>query len=82
MYRDRPIDPVDNVLYWTEYVLRYDTSLMRPLGINYTWWQRRLLDVYAVITLGLIAIFSTLSILIYYMIKWALKLCFGKVKTE
>lgn len=48
-FKDRPVDPLENVVYWTEYVLRRDTSLLRPLGIHQTWWQRRLLDVYALL---------------------------------
>lgn len=45
---DRPIKrPVDLAVYWTEYVLRQDdTSFMRPMSVNQTWYQRRMLDVW------------------------------------
>lgn len=82
MFRDRPLDPVDNALFWTEYVLRHDTSLMRPLGMKYTWWQRRLLDVYAVILLCIIALMSFVTVSLYLLVTWVLQICSKKVKAE
>ncbi|ODN00652.1 UDP-glucuronosyltransferase [Orchesella cincta] len=54
MFRDRPIDPLENAVYWTQYVLKYDTSLLKPLGMNQTWYERRLLDVYGFFIIGFI----------------------------
>lgn len=47
-FLDRPQSPVDTAVWWTEYVLRQeDTSFMKPLGVNLSWYQIRLLDVWA-----------------------------------
>lgn len=41
---DRPMSPVETGVYWTEFVLRHNsTSSMKPLN-NLNFFQRRLLD--------------------------------------
>ncbi len=61
IFKDRPIDPLDNVVYWTEYVLRQkDTNLMKPFGMRVNWYQRRLLDVYLAIAVSLMAVLAIL----------------------
>ncbi|ODN00662.1 UDP-glucuronosyltransferase 1-2 [Orchesella cincta] len=36
MFKDRPVDPLKNLVYWTEYALRHDTSLLKPLAMEQT----------------------------------------------
>lgn len=74
MYRDRPIDPLDNAVYWVEYVLRFDTSLMRSLGGNIAWYQRRLLDVYFVILLAGVSVTFICGILSIKLLSYCLKI--------
>ncbi|CAL8110972.1 unnamed protein product [Orchesella dallaii] len=74
MFKDHPIDPLENVLYWVEYVLRYDTSLLKPLGINQTWYQRRLLDVYAFISIVLLGVTGFVMFITVFIAKFALRL--------
>jgi len=69
MFRDRPIDPLENAVYWTNYVLKYDTSLLKPLGINQTWYERRLLDVYGFLLL----ILGTTLYLVIFVIRMLYK---------
>ncbi|CAG7727563.1 unnamed protein product [Allacma fusca] len=46
-FKDRPNDPLDTAIWWTEYVLRSPrTPLMMPLGIHQNWFIRRGLDVW------------------------------------
>ena len=55
LFKDLPTKPLDTAVWWTEYVLRNgDTSFLKPLGIHQTWYERRLLDVWAFILTTLI----------------------------
>ncbi|CAL8110970.1 unnamed protein product [Orchesella dallaii] len=78
MFKDRPIDPLDNAFYWTEYVLRYDTSLLKPLGINQTWYQRRLLDVYLFLFVVAGTVAGTVMFFTVMIFKYAFALVFSK----
>jgi glucuronosyltransferase len=67
LFKDRPRPPIEEALWWIDYVLRHDTSSLRPLAIQQTWLQRRLLDVWLsillVIAIVLALVFSIKSIL-------------------
>lgn len=81
MYRDRPVDTMDNAHYWVEYVVKHHKSLMRSLGIKRTWYERRLLDVYFVIGQGQAVV--TLSLVFAAVFFKVLKFCFTrKLKLE
>ncbi|CAL8110971.1 unnamed protein product [Orchesella dallaii] len=80
MFKDHPIDPLENALYWVEYVLRYDTSLLKPLGINQTWYQRRLLDVYAFISIVLLAVTGIGIFITVFIARYALRLISTRMK--
>lgn len=73
MYRDRPVDPLDNAHYWVEYVLKHDTSLMRSFGTNRTWYERRLMDVYFVIGLAVVTVTLTFSATSFKVLQFCLK---------
>ena len=64
-FKDRPIEPVETAMWWTEYVLRHgDTSHLRPKSIYQSWYTTRLLDVYGfILGLVLVAVFSLYKIL-------------------
>ncbi|XP_076291112.1 UDP-glucosyltransferase 2-like [Lasioglossum baleicum] len=46
LFKDRPMKPLDEAVYWIEYVARHGNVLQSP-AIHLTWWQQNLLDVYA-----------------------------------
>ncbi|KAF6200760.1 hypothetical protein GE061_005205 [Apolygus lucorum] len=60
MFRDRPMSPVEEAVYWVEYVLRHG-SVLRPASADMPFYQVYLLDV-----LGAILLLIILSI---YMLK-------------
>ncbi|ODM90416.1 UDP-glucuronosyltransferase 1-8 [Orchesella cincta] len=83
MYKDRSVDPLENAVYWTNYVLKYDTSLLKPLGMTQTWYERRLLDVYGfllLVSLLLVVLLTFLAVLVY---RCTLRIVFQpKIKLE
>ncbi|PSN47108.1 UDP-glucuronosyltransferase 2C1 [Blattella germanica] len=53
IYRDQPLQPLDQAVYWTEYVLRHKGALhMRCAALDHTWYQYLLLDVIAALLLA------------------------------
>jgi hypothetical protein len=53
-FKDRPMSAVDTAVWWTEYVLRHDTAHLKSPGIWQHWWQRRLLDFWAAVFIGIL----------------------------
>lgn len=48
LFNDRLIKPLDQAIYWIEYVAKYGNILQSPVT-KLNWWQRNLIDVYAFI---------------------------------
>ncbi|KAJ3642467.1 hypothetical protein Zmor_025253 [Zophobas morio] len=63
--RDRPMKPIDEALYWIEYVIRHQGAPhLRYPGINLNWFQRNLIDVAAFVAfVALVPIFAAILIL-------------------
>ncbi len=79
LFRDRPLDPLENAVYWTEYVLRHnDTTHLKPLGMNRNWYQRRLLDVY----LFCVSLFMGVILISGYLSKFCVHQLYFKTKIK
>lgn len=55
MYFDRPTSAMNTSIFWVEYVIKHGNVLKSPATRLY-WWQRDLLDVYAVLLLAIIVV--------------------------
>ncbi|XP_058445384.1 UDP-glucosyltransferase 2-like [Malaya genurostris] len=54
LYRDRPMSAMDTAVFWTEYVIRHrGAKHMRYPGVDLNFFQRHLLDVWAVLGIGI-----------------------------
>ncbi|KAF6202599.1 hypothetical protein GE061_002997 [Apolygus lucorum] len=56
IFKDRPMKPVDEAVYWIEYVLRHG-KVLQPASATMPFYQLYLLDVFAALALTLIVIF-------------------------
>lgn len=70
IFKDRPISPVQSVVYWTEYVVRHKGAPhLKSHALNLAWYQYFLLDVIAVlltiIFLGLFVAYKIVKIILY-----------------
>ncbi|KAK9498364.1 hypothetical protein O3M35_003014 [Rhynocoris fuscipes] len=46
IFKDKPISPMDNAIYWIEYVIRHKGAPhLRPAVLDLYWYQRLMLDV-------------------------------------
>jgi len=68
-FHDRPLNPIDTVAYWTEYVLRYNGAHhLKSHAINTKWYQYFSLDLFVItfviITSVLYFFFNTISIVL------------------
>lgn len=75
IFRDRPIKPLDEAVYWTEYVLRYNGApQLRTKGSQLPWYQYYLIDV----ALVLLTASAIVLIIIYSLLMIVINLLFGK----
>uniref|UniRef100_A0A0K8SR35 UDP-glucuronosyltransferase n=2 Tax=Lygus hesperus TaxID=30085 RepID=A0A0K8SR35_LYGHE len=70
LFKDRPMKPLDEAVYWIEYVLRHG-NVLQPASAKLPFYQLYLLDVFAVIALAAFVGFYVLK----RIIKFALSLC-------
>lgn len=64
-FTDRPVKPLDEAIYWVEYIARHGKGALRSPLVDMPWWQTTLLDVYGFIILVLLVV--------YYVLKFSLK---------
>ncbi|OXU17534.1 hypothetical protein TSAR_014640 [Trichomalopsis sarcophagae] len=64
LFRSRPISPLNNAIYWIEYVVQNGADSLRSPALQFSWWQLALLDVYGFILLVIIlsTVLSVLSV--------------------
>ncbi|XP_068605440.1 UDP-glucuronosyltransferase 1A1-like [Brachionichthys hirsutus] len=71
LHKDRPVDPLDLAVFWTEFVMRHNgTKHLRPAARQLNWFQYFCLDVAALLV-------TVLLLLGMLMVK-GLKLCLRK----
>ena len=64
LFKDRPMTPQESVVYWTEYVLKYNGApFLKALGTNLPFYQYFMLDI---IFLGFVV--TILLILVIYFV--------------
>ncbi|XP_050501765.1 UDP-glycosyltransferase UGT5-like [Diabrotica virgifera virgifera] len=62
--RDRPVNPMDLALYWTDYIVKHKGAPhLRVAAMELTWYQYFLLDVIAFVVIMIIMTFTALFIL-------------------
>lgn len=77
--RDRPVQPLDNAIYWIEYVARFEGAPhLRYPGIDLSWYQRCLLDIIGFIIL---TSFVIIWAIIVFVKKFA-KICTPKLNKQ
>lgn len=75
LHTDRPVDPLDLSVYWTEYVMRHKGAKhLKSAVYELNWIQYYCLDV--------IALLSTMTLVFIVLIIKCLKLCFRKLSRK
>ncbi|KAF1383400.1 hypothetical protein PFLUV_G00131510 [Perca fluviatilis] len=75
LHKDRPVDPLDLSVYWTEFVMRHKGAKhLRPAVLDLNWLQYYCLDV--------IAVLATLVLFFVILTVQCLKLCFWKLSRK
>ncbi|XP_055640860.1 UDP-glucosyltransferase 2-like [Toxorhynchites rutilus septentrionalis] len=66
LFRDNPTDPLEEAVFWIEYVIRHrGAAHLKSAAIKVSWYQYLLLDVFVLIFLFIFACF--------YMLSWSIK---------
>ncbi|XP_077391705.1 UDP-glucuronosyltransferase 1A1-like isoform X2 [Festucalex cinctus] len=75
LHRDRPIDPLDLSVYWTEFVMRHKGAKHLKAAVNHlNWFQYFCLDV--------IALLATIVLLVMVLTAKCLKFCCRKLSRK
>ena len=75
IYRDQPHTPLEQAVYWTEYVIRHKGAPhLRSAVLDLAWYQYFLLDVLAVLAL----VVASVVLIVYMTLRAVLgKICGG-----
>ncbi|XP_049961013.1 UDP-glycosyltransferase UGT5-like [Schistocerca serialis cubense] len=64
-FKDRPMSPQEAVVYWSEYVIRHKGARhLRSAAVDLQWYQLLLLDVLAVVLVGIAAVVAMVVVLL------------------
>lgn len=77
IFRDRPMKPVDEAMYWIEYVLRYG-KVLQPAAAHMPYYQLYLLDVIGFLAVSAILVVYVLS----YLIRKSLRVVISKISSK
>jgi glucuronosyltransferase len=70
IYRDQPLTPLEQAVFWTEYVIRHKGAPhMRSAVLDLTWYQYFLLDVIAVLALSAVCVLSVVYLILRALIR-------------
>lgn len=83
--RDQPISPIDNAIFWVEYVIRHrGAPHFRSAALDLTWYQYHMIDViafvFAVSTASLVAVYYALRTVVRWKFSGKSKADFKKKK--
>lgn len=77
VFKDRPLSPAEEVVYWTEYIIRHKGAPhLQSHAINLTWYQYYLLDVIAVVLIFISIVFF----IIYKLLKSIMNYILNRVR--
>jgi glucuronosyltransferase len=80
IHRDQPLTPLQQAVFWTEYVIRHKGAPhMRSAVLDLAWYQYFLLDVIAVLALATVSVLLILLLVFRAVLK---KLFGGKSHKE
>jgi glucuronosyltransferase len=70
IFRDQPLTPLQQAVYWTEYVIRHKGAPhLRSAVLDLAWYQYFLLDVTAVLALASVSILLILLLVCRVILK-------------
>ncbi|CAL1675285.1 unnamed protein product [Lasius platythorax] len=72
-FLDRPMNALDTAIYWIEYVIKYGSDALRSPGMDLTWWQLSLVDVFAFLLLCI----TIIIIVVVFIVRFLLKMITG-----
>lgn len=69
LFRDRPMNPGNEAVYWIEYVIRNGGESLRSPAVNMYWYQVELLDVYGFLFSCILLIICLIFIIVNAILK-------------
>ncbi|ODM90028.1 UDP-glucuronosyltransferase 1-1 [Orchesella cincta] len=75
LFTDRPMSPLENAVWWVEFLLRNPDSseFIRPYSSTQSWWVRRQLDVWAFVFIVAFFVICIPILILYSIVRLMLK---------
>lgn len=68
-FLDRPLSSIDTANYWTEYVIRYGSDVLRSPAMDMAWWQVALIDVIGFLLLCAIVVIAAVAFVVRLLMR-------------
>ncbi|XP_058804709.1 uncharacterized protein LOC131671920 [Phymastichus coffea] len=78
LFRDRPMTAMDTAIYWIEYTIRNDPSVLRSPAFDLQWWELAQLDIYAFFFVSV----TVLLILTYCIVNFFIRKLFYSFRVK
>jgi glucuronosyltransferase len=79
IFKDQPLTPLEQAVYWTEYVIRHKGAPhLRSAVLDLAWYQYFLLDVIAVLAIAV----GSVVLIIIMMLRLVLRKVWGVKKND
>jgi len=71
IFKDRPTPPLENAVWWVEYILRHEDTngFLVPPNVGQPWWKRRQIDIWLTAAMLLGALVAIPLLIIYSLLK-------------
>lgn len=65
LFNDRPLSPMDEAVYWVEFIIRNGGDSLKSAGLHLNWFQYNMID----IALFVLAVTAVLITVVFFVVK-------------
>lgn len=70
IFRDRPLNPRQEVAYWIDHVIKYGDSHIRSPGLDLPWYKYLCVDVFLFLLIMTVIVIWLLVLIAHFFFKW------------
>lgn len=83
LIKDRPQDPMENAIWWTEFVIRHKGAPhLHSTTADEPWYRRQDMDIIAVVSVGSTIVLSLALVVLYKFLLYSVNVFIYRPKHE